>query len=235
MNEKEIRSCLIEYLSKRHELSNTVFISELFVNNFACRADLVMANGQLSVFEIKSKFDTLNRLPFQIQNYTSSFENVVVVCAEKHIKKVLDAYDSGIGVWLIRDNGQIIIKRRSNKINLKVDSWLMHLSVNELRDLLKTFKIITTGKREDLLDRIQKSIPKYKVREYVLNYFKGRHEKIQKLRQDKMESRQKISSTSNVGLITADSPTDLSGLMVLPRKTKGNPHPSPRPILARHH
>ncbi|MDC5230955.1 sce7726 family protein, partial [Acinetobacter baumannii] len=72
MNEKQIRNCLIKHLSTKHDLKTTAFISELFINNFTCRADLVMANGQLSVFEIKSKFDTLDRLPTQIKNYVSS-------------------------------------------------------------------------------------------------------------------------------------------------------------------
>lgn len=233
MNEKEIRSCLIEYLSKKHELSNTVFISELFVNNFSCRADLVMANGQLSVFEIKSKLDTLDRLPSQVENYTNSFENVVVVCADKHIDKVLKSYDSGIGVWLIRDNGQIIIKRRSNKINLNVNSWLMHLSVGELKSLLKTYKISSIGNREELLSKVQKGIPKYKIREYVLSYFKGRHEKILKLKQNKLKKTSKQSSMSGIGLTFEGSPIDLNGLTILPRKTKTNPNPRPIPVRLR--
>jgi len=233
MNEKEIRSCLIEHLSKRHDLSNTVFINELFVNNFSCRADLVMANGQLSVFEIKSKLDTLDRLPSQVENYISSFENVIIVCAEKHIEKVLNSYDSSIGVWLIRDNGQISIKRRSNKINLNVNSWLMHLSVGELKNLLKIYKISSIGNREELLSKVQKGIPKYKIREYVLSYFKGRHEKILKLKQSKLKNTNKPLPASKIGLLKDDSPIDLNGLMILPRKTKTNPNPRPIPVRLR--
>ncbi|MDR6541579.1 hypothetical protein ABIC56_002757 [Acinetobacter bereziniae] len=233
MNEKEIRSCLIEHLSKKHEISDTVFISELFVNNFTCRADLVMANGQLSVFEIKSKFDNLERLPTQVENYTSSFENVVVVCAEKHIEKVLNNYDSSIGVWLIRDSGQITIKRRSNKINLNVNSWLMHLSVSELKNLLKKYEISSIGNRQELLSKVMSGIPKYKVREYVLSYFKSRHEKILKLKQNKQKNIKKSSSIYDTGLTTQESPVDLNGLTILPRKTKTNPNPRPIPVRLR--
>ncbi|MCU4576030.1 sce7726 family protein [Acinetobacter courvalinii] len=233
MNEKEIRSCLIEYLSNKHEPSNTVFISELFVNNFSCRADLVMANGQLSVFEIKSKLDTLDRLPTQVEHYTSSFENVVVVCAEKHIDKVLNTYDSSIGVWLIRDNGQIIVKRRSNKINLNVSSWLMHLSVSELKNLLKLNKIPSSGNRGELLSKVQKGIPKYKIRAYVLSYFKNRQEKILKLKQNKLKNLNKSSSILTTGLILEDSPINLKELTILPRRTKTNPNPRPIPVRLR--
>lgn len=233
MNEKEIRSCLIEHLSRKHEPSNTVFISELFVNNFACRADLVMANGQLSVFEIKSKLDNLERLPSQVENYTNSFENVIVVCAEKHIDKVLNDYGSGIGVWLIQDNGQIIIKRRSNKINLNVNSWLMHLSVIELKNLLRKYNISSMGNREELLSKVQKGIPKYKIREYVLSYFKSRHEKILKLKQNRLKNTKKSSPIQFNGLPSEDSPVDFSKLTILPRKTKTNPNPRPIPVRLR--
>lgn len=233
MNEKEIRSCLIEHLSRKHEPSNTVFISELFVNNFACRADLVMANGQLSVFEIKSKLDSLDRLPSQVENYTNSFENVVVVCAEKHVEKIINSYDASIGVWLVRDNGQIVVKRRSNKINLKVNSWLMHLSVGELKSLLKEYKISSVGNRDELVFKVQKGIPKYKIREYVLSYFKNRHEKILKLKQNKLKNKNKSSSIFVKGSTLEDSPIDLNGLTILPRKTKTNPNPRPIPVRLR--
>jgi|GEM_PF-933713 len=236
MNEKQIRNCLIKHLSTKHDLKTTAFISELFINNFTCRADLVMANGQLSVFEIKSKFDTLDRLPTQIKNYVSSFENVIVVCAEKHLKKVLDEYDSTIGVWLIDDTGRLTIKRRSNRKKLDTDSWLTHLPVDELKNILRLKGLSLSGNREILLEKVKKQFHKTDIREFVLNYFKTRDAKISKIK--KIKEDLKIQSSHLLDLertieLNKFNSIDIQTLTVLPRKTKANPSPRPIPVRLR--
>lgn len=236
MNEKQIRSTLINHLSKKHDLSNTVFISELFINNFTCRADLVMANGQLSVFEIKSKFDTLHRLPTQIENYVTAFESVTVVCAEKHLEKVLSNYESTIGVWLIDDEGRLTIKRRSNKSKLNSISWLTHLPVNELKNLLRTKNLPLKGNREELVNKIEKHFLLNEIREFVLIYFKNRDSKISKLKKIRKSSTIENSPSNYVSEIELNHKSnsiDLNGMTVLPRKTKANPYPRPIPVRLR--
>ncbi|PKF33375.1 sce7726 family protein [Acinetobacter proteolyticus] len=237
MNEKQIRSYLISHLSQKHDLTDTVFISELFVNNFTCRADLVMANGQLSVFEIKSKFDNLERLPTQIENYTTSFENVIVVCAKKHLSKVLKECDLSIGVWLIDDNGKIIIKRRSNKQKLGMTSWLTHLPVDELKKILRTRAAPLSGNREVLLERIKAEFSKSEIREFVLIYFKNRNEKITRLKKLKQNlktmSPKTLDTANEIELNQKFNSIDIRGMTILPRKTKVNPHPRPIPVRLR--
>ncbi|MGE4314607.1 sce7726 family protein [Acinetobacter sp.] len=237
MNEKQIRSCLINHLSKKHDLSNTVFISELFINNFTCRADLVMANGQLSVFEIKSKFDTLERLPTQIENYVSTFENVTVVCAEKHLDKVLKEYESTIGVWLIDDQGQLTVKRRSNRNKLAATSWLTHLPVRELKNLLRIKGLQLSGNRENLLKKVKMNFSVVEIREFVLIYFKNRDEKISKLKKTKQASKlvkvNVLGTTNEIELNQKINSIDFHGMTVLPRKTKANPNPRPIPVRLR--
>ncbi|WP_052689375.1 sce7726 family protein [Acinetobacter brisouii] len=237
MNEKQIRSCLINYLSNKHDLSNTAFISELFINNFTCRADVVMANGQLSVFEIKSKFDTLDRLPNQIKNYISVFENVIVVCAEKHVEKVLEEYESTIGVWLIDESGQFTIKRRSNRQKLDVNSWLTHLPVDELKNILRVHNVSLSGNREALIEKVKKHNSKMVIREFVLDYFKRRDEKISTLRKNKQVVKSKSSELLNleneIELNQKFNSIDVHKMTILPRKTKANPNPRPIPVRLR--
>lgn len=73
MNEIYIREKLIKALAKQHP-SNTEFLAELPIANFSRRIDLVMANGSLSGFEIKSEQDSLKRLGGQLETYMQYFE-----------------------------------------------------------------------------------------------------------------------------------------------------------------
>lgn len=233
MNEKKIRSCLVDYLSKKHDLVNTIFIKELFVNNFACRADLVMANGQLSVFEIKSKLDSLDRLPNQIENYIKAFENITVVCAQKHLDKVLSQYQSPIGVWLIEDDGKIVIKRRSSRLKKSSSEWLRHIPIDELRLLLKSKDLYIGGNREFLVKEAAQKICTKEIRDFVLSYFKRREDKI--LKRKKIIDKNSSVSISNKTLTHSETFIDGINLVseniqtILPRKTLKNPNP--RPIL----
>ena len=73
MNEHDIRNFLISYLAQRFESEQPKFLKEVFLNNYECRADLIMVGKNLHGFEIKSEIDTLKRLVLQIPHYENSF------------------------------------------------------------------------------------------------------------------------------------------------------------------
>lgn len=231
MNETQIRELLVTHLSKKHDAS-TIFIKELFINNFSCRADLVMANGQLSVFEIKSKLDTLDRLPDQVRNYNIAFENVIIVCADKHVEKVMICCDQHIGVWSINDKGEIKLRRRSSRIKLTKDNWLRHLPIDELKTLLKSYKMPVSGRRDLLTQRLNESLSQDEIRDYVLAYFKSRDRKILALKRKKEATSNRRGFPQCSDSILSHNTHDLTQpLMVMPRKTAKNPNP--RPIRVR--
>lgn len=170
MNEIYIREKLIKALAKQHP-NNTEFLAELPIANFSRRIDLVMANGSLSGFEIKSEQDSLKRLDGQLETYTQYFENVTVVCATKHLQGVMNIASENVGVWEF-DGKKLVIHRKSIK-NKKIDKeiWLSFLNTVGLKILLRQNKIKVSGLKSELVSRAL-SLSYNEVRLFVLSYMK---------------------------------------------------------------
>ncbi len=187
MTETEIRNALINRLSASSSGAKAAFISEMFVDKFSRRADLVMANGKLSVFEIKSERDTLERLEGQISSYQNFFEEVTVVCATRHQLNVKALVPKNIGVWLIDSDGHLSVLRKAKAEKLpSIENWLSFLPVDELKKLLRDKGMRTTGNRSTLVAAAS-LLPIKSVRAYVLSFLKRRGERIDTLRAKKVE------------------------------------------------
>lgn len=170
MNEIYIREKLLDKLAKQHP-ENTAFLAELPIADFSRRIDLVMANGSLSGFEIKSEQDTLARLDGQLETYTQYFENVTVVCATKHLKKVMCIAPDTVGVWEF-DGKKLVVRRKACKNqNLDKDIWVSFLNTIGLKALLRKYKLRVSGLKSELVSRAL-SLPYADVRLFVLSYMK---------------------------------------------------------------
>lgn len=201
MNELEIRALLQAKLAESHHGQGAAFVSELFIDSFARRADLVMANGKLSAFEIKSEKDTLDRLDGQLVTYLKLFEQVTVVCAERHQAGVLDRAPDGVGVWILLESGSFkVVKRAKTLKQVSHNSWLSFLPVDELRNLLAKHELQRSGTREALTIRAS-SIALTNVRQYVLDFFKNKREaRIQKINELRATRPQRHPALSNPAL-----------------------------------
>lgn len=178
MNEGQIREALILKLTNSVSGGNATFISEMFIDAFARRADLIVANGRLSAFEIKSERDSLDRLAGQLESYRRLFERVTIVCAERHLAGVEMLAPCGTGIWTINGDGRIRVIRRAKLITqLSVRGWLSFLPVDELRMLFRNQGARTVGCRDDLL-AVGAGVPVQIVRQYVLDYLKRRDGRI---------------------------------------------------------
>lgn len=187
MTEAGIRNALIARLASSPAGADAAFISELFLDNFSRRADLVMANGKLAVFEIKSSRDTLERLNGQLETYMHFFEHVTVVCAPKHLTAVVAVVQDGVGVWEVSDDGTLRIVRRARARSLpSKENWVSFLPVDELRTLLRMNELRAVGPRDELVQEIG-SLSLKAVREYVLSYMKRREQRIHNIREQKKE------------------------------------------------
>ena len=102
-SEKEIKAVLIDWLFDRGMVNDAVIINEMVVANWSRRADIAVANGRLYGFEIKSHFDTLKRLPGQVESFQAHFDKVVVVAATKFIASIQRDYPSEIGILEVYD------------------------------------------------------------------------------------------------------------------------------------
>lgn len=71
------------------------------------RADVVVFNRTSTVYEIKTEFDTMNRLESQLFDYARVFDNIYVVTTSKRYKDVLNELDNMIGIYIMEERGEL--------------------------------------------------------------------------------------------------------------------------------
>lgn len=98
LDDKDIRTLLLKRLNS---YKNCHVYEEMTVPSGKARADLVAVNGHITAYEIKSDYDSLNRLTSQIEEYESNFEKNFIVVGEKYSKKVQDIVPNHWGVVIV--------------------------------------------------------------------------------------------------------------------------------------
>lgn len=180
IDESLARKHLIRYLHLRNHSKGTIIVPELYYGpNRARRADLVLINGRLHAYEIKSEIDTLKRLSGQLCDYDAYFDKVTIVCAKNYTSKVVAEAASHVGILEMSTGSDGIIFRqiRSGRIvEVKDKSALLcHLRVDELRILLRNNSIHRLPiYRAELVDAAKK-LPLNIIRKYVLESLKRKH------------------------------------------------------------
>lgn len=218
MNESDIRQAVIAKLSSMKAGQGAAFISELFLDNFSRRADLVAANGKLGVFEIKSSKDTLNRLDGQLETYLRYFEQVTVVCDSKHLDNVKAGAPASVGIWCVGPTGVIRIVRAPRQITIDASAWLSFLPVDELRRFAKHVGVIASGCRSALVLRLQLTDVR-RVRAYVLEYLKRRDNRIEALRSRRERRSVSIDMRQRTRSLLELYGKQPKGLTAIPRQT----------------
>lgn len=88
MKDQQIRAALkSELLAHYRGDPDTIIIDELGLRHGACRIDLVVVNGNLHGFELKSDRDTLKRLARQATVYSCIFDSVTLVVGGRHVEQ----------------------------------------------------------------------------------------------------------------------------------------------------
>lgn len=83
----------------RHSLHSATFLAEFRVNQ--SKADAVVLNGTSTVYEIKSEFDDLSRLPSQLADYAKVFDHICVVTHEGGVAAVEKAVPAYVGIFTL--------------------------------------------------------------------------------------------------------------------------------------
>jgi hypothetical protein len=115
-----IRSELRAYLAVLHaEEPATVVLDELGLRRRAGRADVVVVNGVLHGYEIKSDRDSLRRLARQTLLYGEIFDQVTLVVGPRYALRVLDLVPCWWGVLEIAaaDTDAKFAVRREGTLN----------------------------------------------------------------------------------------------------------------------
>lgn len=98
-----------ELLSKivfgRHSPKTASFLSEFRVANSI--ADAVIFNGTSTVYEIKTEYDSLDRLRAQIEDYRKVFDYSYVVTSKSRLKAVEAITPHNVGILFLSERGAI--------------------------------------------------------------------------------------------------------------------------------
>lgn len=87
-SEAPLREALLRHLRRRHGADpEALIVEELGVRHGSARVDVAVINGRLDGYELKSKADTLRRLPRQVSLYGSVLDTVTLVCDHSHVEK----------------------------------------------------------------------------------------------------------------------------------------------------
>ena len=113
MNDLDIRNVLRAQLIRRYAKDDDALVlEEVGIGHGAARIDLVVVNHQLHGYEIKSDRDSLERLPDQIQAYSSIMDRVTLVVGYRHAYEALMMVPEWWGVRLAetrRQGGTVVL------------------------------------------------------------------------------------------------------------------------------
>lgn len=123
LDDTDIRTALKKMVAS---YKNVRVFDEYTTYSGKSRADLVVINGHVNAFEIKSDYDSLQRLTNQVQEYDRNFERNCIVVGEKYIDEVSKNIPSHWGILYARRN-------RENKVNL---NYKRHPKLNPNLDLI---------------------------------------------------------------------------------------------------
>ena len=122
-----------------HDPANSHALSE-----FRCggsRADLVIVNGTTTVYEIKTEYDSLDKLEGQLHDYSKTFEYVNIVTIQRFAERIVSdaTYGSNVGVLCLSDDGEIkrIRPAESNLQRLEAGAIFDCLRKNEYEKAIK--------------------------------------------------------------------------------------------------
>lgn len=123
----------------RHRLRNVAFFTEFAV--WGAVADVVVANGTTTAYEIKTEYDSFARLGKQIEIYQQVFEHVNVVIPESKLQSLLVSIPDSIGILLLSEQFTLREYRKpsSNLRMLSTEKMLGCLRASDRKRLLKQF------------------------------------------------------------------------------------------------
>ncbi len=120
-----------------HSLNTSFMLTEVCIKN--SKADCVIVNGTFTAYEIKSKYDNLDRLLKQLDDYKKVFDKIYVITDENKADKLTYLKDMGIGLLKLNVNGSIstVFKSKSNKDNIDLSCLFDILRRDEYLFIIK--------------------------------------------------------------------------------------------------
>jgi hypothetical protein len=175
--ETRLKAAVIDRLFQHdYVCADSVIISEMVVANWSRRADIVLANGKLCAFEIKSEVDSLARLPGQIADFAYHFEKLIVVVAGRFEAKARDLVTDGVGLWVQDQDGILKERVRPRVLPLAKEASISLMTAAEVRRLLAcNGQSVGKDVRRNDLDAIAMGLPASDLADAARSAVKQRH------------------------------------------------------------
>lgn len=97
-------SLLNKLILKKYSLKDTVILDEFRIGKSI--ADLVLLNGEIRVFEVKTELDSLDKLGKQIDDYCRFTDSIYIVTCDKYISEITRNFPQ-VGIILLSDRNQL--------------------------------------------------------------------------------------------------------------------------------
>ncbi|WP_066408178.1 sce7726 family protein [Aliarcobacter skirrowii] len=150
------------------QLNNDQFIvPEVFLGKAI--ADLLVVNGDIHIYEIKSKNDSLSRLEHQLIRYKQCANKVTLVVDQKFITKLdnLPIMDN-VGIILVDEKYRLKNIQPSISSEIEKQSYFAYWSPIELRETLRGFPGWYKLSSYDACLKLEETLTKDEVRRLTL-------------------------------------------------------------------
>jgi len=165
MHDLEIRSILRNDLQKKYGGNpDTEVIDELTIGGGRSRIDVALVNGVLHGFELKSDYDTLRRLPEQVQIYGTVCDRVTLVVGERHVEHAVQVVPDWWGILVVRSG-----RRRAIFRSLKLPQ------INPSLDPLAIARLLRRSEAAAVFSELGISEPKHRASRQELCQFLAGH------------------------------------------------------------
>lgn len=140
-NEYYFKSLLAKkILLGRHSLNSATMLNEFRVG--LNKADCVILNGASTCYEIKSEYDSLVRLPEQLESYLNLFDNVYVVATDKHISKIEALAPESVGILNLSKRNTLTEHKPATRSDRPIDVETLMASLRK-KEYLMVVKYVT--------------------------------------------------------------------------------------------
>ena len=162
MNDKEIRSILIEYLKIKHK--NYRIFQEKSIGSSVCDLMLV-TKSILTGFEIKSDTDNYERLKRQIREYEQFFDENYVVVGQSHVKSIRERVPKEWGILSVNQSKIEMIRGATQNKQVSRERQLSILWKLELKNLLikNNMSLFAQKDKQYIIDQITNTVEKSKL------------------------------------------------------------------------
>jgi len=184
LKDNDIREVLLDELYKMHsDEVGTKIVNEMGVLHGQSRIDVVVINGILHGYEIKSESDNLLRLPSQVKDYNLVFDRMSIVVQRNYLEEVRQIIPKWWGIILVTKNKQNINLRtlRKGRTNPTVDPVALSslLWKDEALDVLKNRGLqrgYLSKPRKIIYQKIADSFSVEEIKHFVNEQLKSRED-----------------------------------------------------------